>query len=434
MNKRLRQIGIVNDSYELLTVADLIKLKIIEKPLDGNHGEIHPKGEDFVDFGVPFIMASDIKDGRVDYSGCKYISEKQTSELRKGFAKNGDVLVTHKASIGRTAIVDYQQHPYVMLTPQVTYYRILNPKKLNNRYLRHYFDSDIFQKTLQIWAGAGSTRAYLGITGQHKLPVIIPSIETQKKIAAILSAYDDLIENNKRRIALLEKMAEEIYREWFVRFRFPGYQAAEFEKGIPKGWMQGSLGGITNMLMGQSPKSEFYNDSGNGLPFHQGVGSYGDRFPKNETFCSVDGRTAKGGDILFSVRAPVGRLNIANTIMIIGRGLAALSHKKEFNSYLFYLLKVAFSNEDIIGNGSIFNSVGKDELNGFKLLMPPNTLVKEFDQKASEIDKQISLLILSVENLTQTKQVLLPRLISGKLSVEDLDIQFPPSMQEDRAA
>jgi len=104
-------------------------------------------------------------------------------------------------------------------------------------------------------------------------------------------------------------MAEEIYREWFVCFRFPGYQTTEFEKGIPKGWEQGTLGEITNMLMGQSPKSEFYNDIGDGLPFHQGVGSYGVRFPKNETFCSVEGRTAKTGDILFSVRAPVGRLN-----------------------------------------------------------------------------------------------------------------------------
>lgn len=108
--------------------------------------------------------------------------------------------------------------------------------------------------------------------------------------------------------------------------------------------------------MGQSPKSDFDNTNGDGLPFHQGVGTYGDRFPVNETCYSVSGRTANEGDILFSVRAPVGRVNIANTKMIIGRGLAALSHKRGFDSYVFYLLKTAFANEDIIGTGEIFNS------------------------------------------------------------------------------
>ncbi len=224
-------------------------------------------------------------------------------------------------------------------------------------------------------------------------------------------------------------MAEEIYREWFVRFRFPGYQTAEFEKGIPKGWRESLFGDISNMLMGQSPKSEFYNTIGDGLPFHQGVGSYGARFPINEVFCSVDGRTAKEGDILFSVRAPVGRLNIANEKLIIGRGLAAISHKEGCNSYLFYLLKVAFSNEDIIGNGAIFNSVGKDELRAFKVFLPPSSLVDNYEKQASKIDNQIRILLQSVKNLEKTKNMLLPRLISGKLTVENLNIQFPPSMQ-----
>jgi type I restriction enzyme S subunit len=288
-----------------------------------------------------------------------------------------------------------------------------------------------FLKTLHLEAfDTGSSNPTLNRNHLHKIKVLFPKPKNQKKIAAILSAYDDLIENNKRRIALLEKMAEEIYREWFVRFRFPGYQTAEFEKGIPKGWTQGTLGEIATMLMGQSPKSEFYNESGDGLPFHQGVGTYGARFPKNETYCSVDGRTANEGDILFSVRAPVGRLNIANTKMIIGRGLAALSHKQGLNSYLLYLLKTVFAHEDIIGNGSIFNSVGKDELRSFNLLLPPHHLANKYDGLAANIDEQIKLLLNSVESLNKSKEMLLPRLISGKLSVEDLDIQFPPSMEE----
>jgi type I restriction enzyme S subunit len=223
------------------------------------------------------------------------------------------------------------------------------------------------------------------------------------------------------------------YREWFVRFRFPGWREAEFEKGIPKGWRQTPLGEIANILMGQSPASEFYNINGDGLPFHQGVGTYGDRFPNNENFCSVSGRTANDGDILFSVRAPVGRLNIASEKMIIGRGLSSIRHKDDCQSYLFYLLKSVFSNEDIIGNGSIFNSVGKDELIGFKVFKPNQVLIKEFEKRVSVMDKQIAILLKSTQKLTGTKNSLLPRLIAGKLAVEDLAVQLPPSMRKEGA-
>lgn len=170
MDKR-EAIGIRDLSFELTTVGDLVRRGVLERPIDGNHGEIHPKSSDFVAEGVPFIMASDLKNGRVDYTNCAFITERQAESLRKGFAKNGDVLLTHKATIGETAIVDYHKHPYIMLTPQVTYYRVKDRKALNNRYLKAYFDSSLFQQTLHMLAGSGSTRAYLGITEQHRLPI-----------------------------------------------------------------------------------------------------------------------------------------------------------------------------------------------------------------------------------------------------------------------
>lgn len=116
--------------------------------------------------------------------------------------------------------------------------------------------------------------------------------------------------------------------------------------------------------------------------------------------------------------------------MIIGRGLAAIRHKEDKNSYLYYTLKTIFANEDIIGNGSIFNSVGKDELSRFALHKHPKRLVDSFENNARPIDVQIESIGHSIAILTQTRDLLLPRLISGKLSVDDLDIQFPPSMRE----
>ena len=276
----------------------------------------------------------------------------------------------------------------------------------------------------------GSSNPTLNRNHIHKIWVVFPTLDVQLKIAAILSAYDDLIENNRRRIALLEKMAEEIYREWFVRLRFPGHEQTKFEKGVPVGWQQSTLGNVATFTMGQSPSSEHFNERGDGLPFHQGVGTYGKRFPKTVTYCSVDGRRARKGDILFSVRAPVGRLNIANVDMIIGRGLAAIRHGREKNAYLYYLLKSAFAAEDIIGNGSIFNSVGKDELAKFPIYQPVPDLVDRFESIAVKMDKEIAVLIESVDKLAATRDALLPRLISGKLAVDDLDIRFPPGMAE----
>ena len=305
----------------------------------------------------------------------------------------------------------------------------VDPGRADSLYLYNYFRlpstvSYIENHALQ----SGVPHINLGIL--KKLQIICPPLSVQKKISAVISVYDELIENNQRRIALLEKMAEEIYREWFVRLRFPGHEMVKKVKGVPQGWRPSCLGNIANFTMGQSPSSEFYNEVGNGLPFHQGVGTYGERFPRTVTYCSEDGRRAHSGDILFSVRAPVGRLNIADQEMIIGRGLAAIRHKKEHDSYLYYLLKTAFANEDIIGNGSIFNSVGKDELAKFPVFEPEPSLVERFDAMVSKIDKQITMLMQATECSKSSRDALLPRLISGKLSVENLDIQFPPSMVE----
>lgn len=137
-----------------------------------------------------------------------------------------------------------------------------------------------------------------------------PPFEIQRRIADILSAYDDLIENNRKQIKLLEEAAQRLYKEWFIGLRFPGYEHTRIVDGVPEGWKKKPLSSIADVIMGQSPKSVFYNQIGEGLPFHQGVGSYGNRFVKDETYSTSFTRIAEAGSILFSVRAPVGRLNI----------------------------------------------------------------------------------------------------------------------------
>ncbi|MCC5907527.1 MAG: restriction endonuclease subunit S [Balneolaceae bacterium] len=200
------------------TVQQLVDDKILAKPKDGNHGSIHPKSSDYVDSGVPFIMATDMIDNGVDFMNCKFITEEMAASLRKGFAKTGDVLLSHKATIGRTSIL--QDHPFstVVLTPQVTYYRVLDEEVLNNKYLHYYFKSEGFQNLFNSWAGGGSTRAYLGITDQRKLPITVPPIDLQRDIARILGDLDQKIHLNQQTNETLEAMAQAIFKSWFVDF------------------------------------------------------------------------------------------------------------------------------------------------------------------------------------------------------------------------
>jgi len=274
---------------------------------------------------------------------------------------------------------------------------------------------------------SGATVPHLNLRDIRNLELpSLPPLPTQRKIAAILSAYDDLIENNTRRIKILEEMARLIYREWFVHFRFPGHERVamvDSELGpIPEGWEVRQLEDVCNIVMGQSPKSEFYNEDGEGLPFHQGVKDFGDLFPTTRVYCTVTKRTAEAGDILFSVRAPVGRMNIADRKIVIGRGLCAIRSKTDNQAFIFLQLKDKFHEEDMIGGGTIFKSVTKADMLGLQLLMPPADLVAEFEQSVVPMFSALKVLTAKNANLRQARDLLLPRLISGELDVSELEI------------
>ena len=276
-----------------------------------------------------------------------------------------------------------------------------------------------FKSPLSPMASIVSQCAQAGIRGSdlQELNVIFPPLYIQNKIAQILSYYDDLIENNQKQIKLLEEAAQRLYKEWFIDLRFPGHETTPIVDGVPEGWKEQSLYQIADVVMGQSPKSEYYNQVGEGLPFHQGVGSYGNRFVSDETYSTSFTRIAEAGSILFSVRAPVGRLNLTKNKVVIGRGLAAINHRRGAQSYLFYLLKEKFFRDDIIGNGSIFASISKEELLNQTFLIPIDSLVGQFNGIAGGIDKKIDILSEQIRLLTEARNRLLPKLMSGEIEV-----------------
>lgn len=255
----------------------------------------------------------------------------------------------------------------------------------------------------------------------------IPPASIREKITAILSAYDNLVENNLRRIHILEEMARIIYQEWFMNFRFPGHEKVQIVDSplgkIPEGWEVKKLSDVCSIVMGQSPKSEFYNKTGNGLPFHQGVTNFGSRFPVHRIYCTVEKRIADIGDILLSIRAPVGRINIADRRLIVGRGLCAIHNRNGNQCFTYHQLKERFREEDTMGGGTIFKAITKKEIQEIELLTPSNSIMQKFEEICKPIEAHIEILTRKNDNLCYTRDLLLSRLISGEINVDELEIQ-----------
>jgi type I restriction enzyme S subunit len=303
---------------------------------------------------------------------------------------------------------DAYQRTYVL--------RSLDPRRLLNRYLYYALRP---QLELLKSISTGAATKFLTLTLLKELEIDLPHISTQERFVHVLSGYDDLIENNTRRIKILEEMAQALYREWFVHFRFPGPEKVKFVDGrIPQGWALKRLADLCDIVMGQSPRSEFYNTSGEGLPFHQGVTAFGERFPIDHVYCTVENRVAEKGDILCSVRAPVGRLNIANKKIVIGRGLCAIRSKTGNQPFVFQQLREKFREEDSMGGGTIFKAVTKGDMHCLQMLSPPAAIRARFDQCLRPMFRELENLTSRNFNLRRTRDLLLPKLISGEIQLD----------------
>ena len=192
-----------------------------------------------------------------------------------------------------------------------------------------------------------------------------------------------------------------------------------FQKDIPFFVCGLILSDIANIVMGQSPDGSTYNEEQNGIVFYQGCTDFGTRFPYPRVFTTSPTRFAKAGDILISVRAPVGTLNVAMEDCCIGRGLAALDSKIGSQLHLFYTLssfKKAFDVMD--GNGTTFGSVTKDTLYEFRVIIPKMEIIEQFEQIVKPIEQQIRTLEQENRELTKLRDWLLPMLINGQAVVE----------------
>ena len=386
-------------NWKEYSVQELIELGMLEEPMDGNHGSIHPKSSDYVKSGVPFIMANNLSNGIVDYTNCAYISQQQANTLRKGFAHPGDVLLTHKATIGRTAIVD-DRYDTIVLTPQVTYYRVKNG--ISNRYLKYYFDTSTFQQTLANWAGSGSTRAYLGITAQRKLPIVLPPLEQQVRIADILTAFDDKITLNTAINNNLEQQADALYQTFFS----------------PKSGTQGKIVTLDEYCSIFTGKKNA-NASVNGgkykfftcAPEALQIDSY--IFDGNAIIVSGNGAYT-GRTRFYSGKFDLYQRTYACTLLD--------NMNPDFIFPLYWFVKLELSKKIMGGTrGSAIPYIVMNDLAKFEFIYNEE-MFANYTPLFKSLTEAIQANEFESENLAQIRDSLLPKLMSGELDVSDIEL------------
>ncbi|MEX8547158.1 MAG: restriction endonuclease subunit S [Mucilaginibacter sp.] len=393
--------------YKLGDVCDLIT--------DGKHGDC----QDEENSGYYFLSAKDVFDGKLNYERGRQITKADFLDThRRTRLSPGDILITNSGSIGRMAIA--QDQP---LTHQTTFQKsvaILKPKSsiVFGQYL--YYELLALNPILiDIAVGSAQTNLLLG--DLRKFKISVPNLIIQKHIASILSAYDELIEVNNQRIQVLEETARQLYKEWFVRMRFPGYKNAKFEKGIPEGWEVKSLYEIAEVTYGYPFKSELFNENSQGLPvirirdlLEGATNTYTPEIADDKYYV-LDGDILVGMDGEFhfckwaGVKAWINQRNVRFRPKL----------KTDISKYfLYHVLKpqIEFLNEIIVG--TTVAHLSALDLKKLRFLIPQKELLKRFKLISDPIFEQEIILKKQNTQLRQIRDRLLPRLISGKLKVK----------------
>ena len=305
----------------------------------------------------------------------------------------------------------------------------------------YYLARDPSLRTFAIRSMQGSTgRQRVDANSLRLFEFSLPSVEEQRRIAHILGALDDKIELNREINETLEATARAIFKSWFVDFDpvkakmdgrkppcmdtetaalFPSaFQDSSLGK-IPKGWQITTIDEDFNLIMGQSPPGSTYNEDGEGMPFYQGRRDFRFRYPTQRVYCTAPKRFAEKGDTLVSVRAPVGDTNMVLEKCSIGRGVAAVQHKTGNRSYTYYtmqFLQKVFSRYE--AEGTVFGAINKTDFQTLSYLRPRDEIVEAFERLVFPLDQNIENNENESHTLAQTRDTLLPKLLSGEIRVD----------------
>lgn len=381
---------------------------------DGTHDTPEPTED-----GYYLVTSKAINNNSIDFSGCYYISEKDYKKINaRSKVDKWDVIMTMIGTVGRLYLV--QNDPDYAIK-NIALFKIGNEERA--KWLYYYLSTSTVQNYFDLIA-SGTSQHFIGLGHLRKFKVENYR-NNSKRITDILSAYDNLIEVNNKRIKVLEQMAENLYKEWFVRFRFPGHETAEFENGIPKGWEECRFSSIANILSGGTPSTEHEEYYGGNIPFYT---------PKDSTdnyyvFDTITNLTENGlqhcnsqlflkNTIMITARGTVGNLNLLAKPMAMNQSCYALtSNNIPSQFFLFFLIKREILKLKKMASGGVFDTIIVNTFDHIKVPVPDKKLIILFDKKVTPIMDEVYSLLEQNRNLIRQRDLLLPRLMSGKLEV-----------------
>jgi type I restriction enzyme S subunit len=249
---------------------------------DGNHGEYRPRRDEFVATGTAFIRAADMSDGRVNFASCERINDVALARIRKGIGQPNDILLSHKGTVGKLALVPDDAPPFVC-SPQTTFWRALDGQRLDRGYLYAFMRSRLFGDQLTAVQGETDMAPYVSLTAQRRLKIAIPCIRQQSAVGNLLALLDKKIELNNRTAETLEQIARALFKSWFIDFDPVHAKAGDRTTGLaddlsalipnsfgpdglPAGWAKRSIYDFTGIVYGAPFASSRFNNIGQGLP------------------------------------------------------------------------------------------------------------------------------------------------------------------------
>ncbi len=383
---------------------------------------------EYTESGIPFFRSKEIIDlfNKNKIATELFISKDRYNEIKSKFGvpEKDDMLLTSVGSIGIPYLVKSSDKFYFK-DGNLTWFRNYNRKLIVPLYLYLWTTSSVGKETL-MRLSMGAAQPALTISRLKNLNLNLPSVSVQQKIASILSAYDRLIENNTRRIRLLEQMAENLYKEWFVRFRFPGHENVEMVNGLPKGWERVVASSIIDVMSGGTPKTahqEFYNGN---IPFYTPKDANDSIFVYNtltniteEGLVHCNSRLYPRNTLIITARGTVGKLSLLALPMAMNQSCFALQLKKGNNPFfLYYAIRTEVAKLKKMANGGVFDTIVVKSFDHIKLMVPSHSLMDNFNLKVCPILEKVRSLSYQNQLLTRQCDLLLPRLMSGKLEVK----------------
>lgn len=392
------------------------------KITDGAHWS--PKSQEK---GYPMASVKDMDENGFNFKNIKYISEEDYEKLVKSDSKPllDDVLIAKDGSFLKHVFVCSNEIEMGILSSIA----IIRPDKgcITPSYLRYVLKSK-YMKSIMANFVTGSALQRIILSDFKKVKIPIPSIEEQIKFENVLVNYDELIETNNKRINLLEKMAQKIYKEWFVRMRFPGHEKAQFSKGIPKGWQYAQLKSFGKIVTGKTPRTSIEENFGGNIPFIKTPDMHGNLFVLNiaVTLTELGANTQKGCWIPVNsicvncIGAKSGSVSITSQQSQTNQQINSIILRRPYDlEFLYFATKDLKQTIELFGaTGATMTNLSKGKFEKLKVLYAEKNTVLIFNSVVNPIFEEIKALAKTNINLTKTRNLLLPRLISGKLLVK----------------